>query len=248
MIPLLEQLDEQWARGQTADLAALLRMVHGEDGNDLRVELCAADLEWRWRTGAEKIASKATSAATLPARPHASDYRTLLGELWDDPACRREILEAEWCARSVWGDAPDVDEFASKFSMQPDWNAELAEKLNSIIPLVIAVTRNKSDASLLVHVEHDFVMGRQSVGEPPAPAWLESSRRLVIANADNRGVSREQLRMRRTRMAEVELTNLSRVSPGRFENRILLPGDSMRLGVPWRMTVGELEISIRADT
>lgn len=241
---ILDELDQQWAAGGCPDLQSLLAQVPANEP-ELIQELCAADLEWRWRKHADGNLSPGDDS--LPAKPIAADYRILLGDQWDDPDCRRNLLEAEWCARSIWGDTPDVDQFATQMPMQADWNSSLARELAALVPLQATLTSRSLKQPISVRVNHDFIVGRQGAGEPKAPAWIAQTARLIVANSHYRVISRDQLRVRRTRLREVELSNISRVIAGTWGDHHLEPGQSARLQLPTSIKVGELEVQLGFD-
>lgn len=239
---LLDDVDRTWSSGVAANLGELLAQVPAGSA-ELRVELCAADLEWRWRSASAERATGSPSCTQLPAKPTAHDYHRLLAEYWDDLNWRRTLLEAEWCARSLWGDAPDVDVFASQLPTQTQWHLQLAEQLHALSPIEATVTDAKHPEPRVLRVSHDFVMGRRQLGESEAPAWLGASRRLLIANEDVRELSRRQFRVRRTKAYEIEITNTSknRVDVG---FRSLAAGEWMRTPLPFAFAVGDLRVML----
>ena len=100
MDALLDRLDFLWKDGLAPDLNELLTDVHDPVA---RAELCAADLEWRWRSqGSGPIMAWS-----------ASNYQAMMGTAWSLPACRQLLIDAEWLARSAWGDKPHIDHFVA---------------------------------------------------------------------------------------------------------------------------------------
>lgn len=240
---LLEQIDEQWKIGAPPDLKTLLVQVPADEGA-LRVELCAADLEWRWRTEFPAESLGADSRPSLPEKPKASDYRELLADHWDDMACRRNLLEAEWCARSLWGDPVDVDEFAQQLPSESGWSERLSQQLHGFAPLDATLQgQTPGDRPRVFRVSQEFVIGRQQKGEPAAPAWVQAEGRLIVAGRSFRDLSREQFRVRRTKLLEVEVTNLSK-NEVQFVDSTLLPQAAMRIDLPFEVEAGTLKLAI----
>lgn len=234
---LLDQLDRQWLAGGPADLRALLNAVSPDDDESSR-ELCAADLEWRWRVATER------NAGDFPARPRGHDYADLLADHWHLIQCKRDLLEAEWCARCVWGDAPDVDQFASRLPTIENWTSHLIAQLQTLVPWSIDLSSSSLKRPMRLTASGDFVIGRQGAKEPAAPAWSAKTSRLIIANAHYRVISREQLRVRRTRTRQLQLTNVSKTTLYRSEDIRLQPGESTQVEFPCTLSVGELDITI----
>lgn len=238
---LIDDLDRQWSGGVPPDLPSLLdRVPSGEDW--LKEELCAADLEWRWRLHAKLRSEKVIGG--LAARPGADSYRSLLGDRFGDCECRRNLLNAEWNARSLWGDEPDLDEFAKQMPDHADWGERLQLQLYHVDPLLAVLTGRQLGEPISIRIGRDFVIGRQASGEPEAPTWIEESGRLILANAHYRVMSRNQLRIRRTRCSEVELTNLSQMIGGRFGKHQIGPMENARISLPFSVTVGEISIKL----
>ena len=235
---LLQCLDDQWSNGG-ADVAELLKQIPA--GNQqLAIELCAADLEWRWRL-AKGEADKSTPHGSHSIRS-VTDYKSLIGDLWSRLECRRDLYEAEWSARSLWGDEPDVDEFASQLPSINGWNLELARQIDALEPLAAVLGGQSLKRSLTLRVSHQFVIGRQGSDDPPAPGWSIDKQRLIVANSHYRMISREQLQVRRTRVREIELANLSHSVPFQYPKIQLQPGQSTRLTLPIAVKVGEVNI------
>ena len=237
---LLAILDEQWSDGR-GDVADLLGKV-GNDNSQLAIDLCASDLEWRWR-----LSHDVTDSDTAITRS-AVDYRPLLGDRWDDLDVQRELYEAEWIARSLWGDQPHVDEFAAQLPEIDQWNDELAQQIDSLSPLTVTLQGESLKRSLSVRVGPTFVLGRQGTNDSPAPSWSIKEQRLVVANAHFRTISREQLRVRRIRESELELKNLSKVVPFENEDFLLQPSAAILTPLPVTLKVGELDLQFSTST
>jgi hypothetical protein len=247
---LFDRLDDYWNKHSGDDIEAILRTASGRcEPIDVRVDLCAADLEWRLRTGAESLtASSRRMANKLSSIPRAVDYRKLLGNDWDLPHVRKQMLEAEWIARSRFGDRPDVDDFACQIPTDGAWVGELSKLLDFIAPLRLSF-RDGHEELTQCQVPSQFVIGRANRDEPDAPAWNAKDCRAIVANSQFRSLSRMQLAVRRVRAEEIELINLSRLIPSKLENGVLKPGEKTRRPLPLTIffTHYHLEISCASD-
>ncbi len=255
IMDMLDELDGLWRRGQRPDLRQLLARLKYDGDTDLCIELCAADLEWRWRAMADKSdrsrrAANAwalsVSLADSPAGPHASEYAPLLEGLWLDPSCQARMIEAEWLARSQWGDRPDLLHFLEAYPHLIEIKDELAEQLNQLAQLTMAVS--KDDKPLLsLYLPARFVIGRQNRGEPAPPVWLPNQARMIVSSSDDRSLSREQMTVRRTRTHEIEIANSSRNVAISLENGTLSPGNSTRVPTPVAISLAGLCLRIETS-
>ena len=67
----------------------------------------------------------------------------------------------------------------------------------------------------------------------------------MVVRLSERRVSRHQLRIRRTRFREIELTNTSNVKYQYGPKRRLAPGEAANLPLPMRIQLGEITLSMR---
>lgn len=239
---LLDRLDQFWKTGRGDDLHALLAMASERwEPMDIRADLCAADLEWRLRCGAPSIL--ASSAPSQSPLPRATDYQAVLGEEWATPEVEQKLLETEWLGRSRFGDQPDVDQFAGPICKDPVWVDELAEQLDLIAPMHLSFFK-RHDELLQCIVPARFIIGRANRHEPPAPAWIAAEKRAIVANANYRSLSRVQLAVRRVRVEEVELKNLSRLIPTQLKASTLQPGETVRCTLPLEIRFTHFRIQL----
>jgi len=249
-LDLLDRLDHYWKNRSGDNIDAILHIAETRsDPLDVRVDLCAADLEWRLRTGADSLTKSSRRADThLSELPRAIDYQHLLGADWESPCVRQQMLEAEWVARSRFGDQPDVDNFARQMPCNEAWRDELASLLDLIAPLRLSF---QSDEEIVMSctVPAKFVIGRANRDEPDAPAWNKQENRAIVANAKFRSLSRAQIALRRVRLEEVEVVNLSSLIPCKLDFGILKPGETTRRSLPltFFFTHFRLQISCPSD-
>jgi hypothetical protein len=293
---ILDDFDRRWRIGERPDLAPLIEHLRAQGDDELCVELCAADLEWRWRVRQHKPSSRSHSlssatshsptAATLRNRaqhfadhpPHpdqhpkntgplAIEYASLLDNLLRDHRYCQRMLEAEFLARSQWGDAPDIDAFLaeSRGLGLPYANASetsdcssanlldtqqvagvLTAQLDHLAQFRVSVIR--ADKLLLsVRVPPQFEIGRQNRREPSPPVWLPETNRLVVANVADRNLSCHQIHIRCTRIHEVALTNTSRNVALSLESAPLRPTETTHLPTPVTVTINDLVVEINTE-
>jgi hypothetical protein len=230
---IFDRLDHYWKNHSGDDIEAIVQAATSRgEPIDIRVDLCAADLEWRLRTGAISLtASSRSKMHTLTFPPRATDYRKLLSRDWDAPGVQQQLLEAEWIARSRFSDRPDVDDFARQMPENAAWGNELADLLDLICPLRLSFLES-CEIVLQCHVPAQFVIGRANRNEAEAPAWNAVENRVIVANAQFRSLSRTQLSVRRVGVQEIELRNLSDLIPSKLENGNIKPGQKIRRSLP----------------
>jgi len=246
-LDFFDRLDAHWKSRNADDIRVILKSaeLQGESPRD-RIDLCAADIEWRWRTRTGPLGTEPLKAARITAVPRAKDYQSLLGPLWDLPECRKRLLESEWLARSQLGDRPDVDDFARQIPENETWSDELADLLNTVAPLLITFHEGHT-TELSCPAPSRFVIGRGNRDEPDAPAWNAKERRAIVANTDYRRLSRTQLSVRRVRLEEIELKNISKSAPTELSFTSIHPGQTLRCNLPLRITFDRFALNIRCD-
>lgn len=247
-LDLLDRLDAHWKTRNRDDIRVIYKSAEMQaDSAADRIDLCAADLEWRWRTHSEPLSVEvAKGMRESKAFPVASDYRSLVGPLWELPECRKRLLEAEWLARSQFGDRPDADDFARQMPEHATWPEELASLLDTVAPLQM-MFHDGHALMLSSPAPAKFVIGRATREEPDAPAWNAKDRRAIVANVDYRQLSRTQLSVRRVRLEEIEVTNISASTPTQLPFTTLHPGQTARSAVPLRITFNRFTLHIRCD-
>lgn len=229
MDALLDRLDFLWKDGRAPDLNELLTDLHDPVS---RAELCAADLEWRWR-----------SQGLGPTMAwSASNYQAMMGSAWSLPACRQLLIDAEWLARSAWGDKPHIDHFVAHHQLAESHRGSLWEKLDQVVQMKLIVGR-KSKKVLEFTVPFDITLGRQNPWEPSSPAWIPDTGRLVVADVQQRSMSRKQLGLRRVRAEEIELINCSERRALKIDIYEIAPGGTMNAFLPFVFSFNHLTIS-----
>jgi hypothetical protein len=232
---LLKELDDHWENGLAPDIVKMLSRA-----GSASVELCAADLEWRWRRS-RHTGTASGLAAILPERPAAVDYQALIPELWRIRECRLELIESEWIARSVWGDEPHVESFLKLWAADGVTAEALMRKLGAVSPLFLSVFRD-GFCKLTIPAPAEFIIGRRKSDEPPAPAWIPDTRRLLMAEGTDLKISRNQASVRRTRIREVYIENLSAKAELPLGSRTLRPRSHCHLPIPLQVAFNGVQI------
>lgn len=232
---LFDRLDDYWKTHSGDNIEAILKIATGRcEPIDVRVDLCAADLEWRLRTRS-------------PSMRRAIDYQKLLGRDGEAPDVQRQLLEAEWVARSRFGDRPDVDDFARQIPGNETWRDELGRLLDLIAPLRLSI-HDGHEVVMECQVPAQFVIGRANRHDPNAPAWNAKEKRVIVANSQFRSLSRMQLSVRRVRAEEIELVNLSRLIHSKLEHGSLKPGEKIRHSLPLTLLFTDFFLQICCES
>lgn len=238
---LLIRLDSQWMLCKVPTLADYLSELP-ETEHDAKTELCAADLEWRWRMSENpRLQRSRVTASDITLRPSASEYSQLLGESWDREVCRQQMTESEWIARSTWGDEPHVGEFVGQDPFRLSLTESLVEQLELVAPMRLRVERGNEIVFEIGNL-NTLTIGRQRRSEPAAPAWVPESRRLVIADLAENTFSRDQCRLKRVRAREIEMTNLSTKNALAISFCVLDPGESYHFSVPFEFSINNFNL------
>jgi len=242
---LLDRLDSLWRMGIAPNIEGMIYEL-SEVGYDGQTELCAADLEWRWRTQEQDIqVATHRNIPNLLASPSATDYQSLLGNAWILPACQQRMIDAEWLARSAWGDKPHINDFVAQYRLSELQTESVSQQLNHVLPTQLEVLRN-AEIVQVIFCPNDIILGRQNSGEPSSIAWIPESRRLIVADIHQRDLSRNQLRLRRVRAEAFELTNLSKQVSLTTDCKALAAGQTLSKQVPFEFSLNEWKISVSA--
>lgn len=249
----LDELDCFWSgesdrrHGLSEIIASLPGGLAGRE--TLVVELCCADLEWRWRTRGAMPAANASARVPNGAGPDGSqaisflqNYDETLREFGSRQAHRNLLLLAEWRARSAWGDCPDIHEFATANALAV---SDLRSELDALAQMHVQVTYGKKEWEC--PVTGQFEIGRQDVGEPPPPLWIVDKERLLVSPLSQTVISRRQLRISRVRLREVEIANTSRNVVIAVRRTRLPPSESLRTTLPLELGLGSAHVLLTCN-
>lgn len=240
----LDELDCYWSKkgkysqGLLEIIASLPTELAERD--KIVVELCCADLEWRWRTiGNQLVANPGLGSLTQEGVDDSQQssfldhYATILDHAGGQPAEKQKLVLAEWRARSAWGDRPDIQAYSTAYSLNRE---PLESELDSLARMRLRVALGEQRLETAVPAQ--FAIGRQDVTEPAPPSWISESERLLVAPLSQTEVSRKQLAISRTRLREVEIANTSRNVVIILRNRRLAPGKAIRSPLPLEFDLG----------
>ena len=242
---LLQRLDMQWRLRCIPNLPEMLREYSNREFEG-PVELCAADLEWRWRTAEMRLTSPSTNAHDIDRRPKAEAYAPLLGDHWSLAPCKQRMLEAEWIVRNAWGDSPSIDCFARQNELEESVIESMIGQLNLISTVAITVSHPEGEIELFD--QHSLTIGRQRMREPASPTWIPEKKRLIVANKAHTNISREQIRLRRVSAWYFEVKNISESVSLKLAHGVLRAGESIQARLPYEFSINNLRISIFVDS
>lgn len=266
----VERLDGIWEtqKYDESALADLLERLCGEldplveQLQAIQIELCASDMEWRWSSSRqfpsvsnaseppneEELTTLYTDSdptTCLPKRPAATDYRHLLAEVWESDIWRRKLQLAEWKTRSAVGDQPSLKSFMIQY---PEWEKDkrkLVSALDDVARTQVSVFLDGKKA-LAYRAPAKFMLGRQHMDEPPPPAWIAESKKLVVATLEDLRVSRKQVQLRRTQAFEFVVSNVSKKVSIDIDCRRVKPHQSVRLTTPIRIAFDNVAVTVEA--
>ncbi len=235
----IDRFEDAWTKNPYPNPHKWLSSVDYQN-TDLAIELCAVDLEWRWRIQAiaEQHEKKGVQN-DIPLCPVAEDYRSVIGDLWKVDEMRQRLVMVEWGVRNMWGDRPDTDSFLSMFPDDESWQHQLEAQLDALLPLDVSILKN-GGLVMEMHVPARFHLGRQKKEEPSPPAWVNSTARFLIAKGEERQISREQVQVRRTRRGELELRNAAGPFTVQLDFDFLKPNATARFALPIALRFGDI--------
>lgn len=235
---LLAKLDLDWTQGNPSFdiLIAKAKTL----GINAVLELCAADLEWRWRKFGNKKIGRADSTP-LTAR----DYWPHFVGLAEDTNSRLAILQTEWLARSKWGDRPRIDAFLKDNEYGQANRSTMLESLNVVANFELTLSSH-SPNPFSIPLPVQLVIGRQMIEEPSPPIYSPETNRLILWPLEQVMVSRKQLRLERSRAFELRITNISDSRSIEINGQLLNPLKAQYLWMPSDITIAEVPVRIRS--
>ncbi len=252
----VQRFEEAWAGANPPSIADFLAttVTTGLMRPDLRLqllqELAPIDLEHRWRRWGSDARKPVDYAAEpvhdLPRLPRLEDYLQRFPELGTAEELSVDMVTDEFWAHHHWGDCPSIDEYLRRFG-------KLCEQLKLSLSVVLAelapVMLSVAYAMEPVHT-HRFVepleIGRQRAGEPPPYCQVSSTsgRRLIIAAADEKQISRHHLLLARTDKRTVRVTSHTAKGDILLGSTRLAPGRSAMIEVPVLLVLGHYAIRL----
>ena len=265
---LMEELDHQWCKGDFPNsiLTDLIPRIAPDetDREEIICELCAADLEWRWRAS-EALAKDSLNLSTgfehemnslqaspalsgwgdqsiVPQRPKAADYEHLLG---DNSDLKQRMILAEWTARGLHGDKPELESFTKLFPADAHWEKRLQTALDAVSSLR-AIVKYKEHQEFSRFVPPRFEIGRQGRDEDPPLAWVADRNKLVVADLETTCLSRKQLAVLRIAENRVRISNISKNVSLDSQSEVLRPGADLCRALPCEIEIGEATLLMRS--
>jgi hypothetical protein len=210
-------------------------------------ELLAADSEWRWRSSgvsADVVLDTSISWNDLRPRP-VEVYWDAFPDLAEWDQARLRFVEAEFMARSRWGNPPMVSEFCTRFPEFADLEEHLQKCLEEISLLMVEQHDNPPTdpkGRPPVPVRTPLSIGRQSAREPQDAFVLAEGHRLVIASNYQHGVSREHAVLTRQSVDRCLVENVSPLGDMFVNGTLFPPGWSQLLLLPLTIEIGAVRL------
>lgn len=243
VIEILERVDRGWQSRNPVPVPELLGNLQQEGDMACVSEVLAADSEWRWRVAG--FNAQASDESVLKNRsdrkPHSVEhYLEEIPQLLGDGDCVLRLIESEFLARSRWGNPPTIAEFADRFGNIEGVAQHLADALDEHVPLwVLRAGRVVSSSQVArVTVRTPLVIGRCTREERHGKWLTNESRRLIVADNNEPGVSREHVRVTRVAIDRVLIVNISSQSMLGINGVDALPGSAQQLLLPVTLDVG----------
>ena len=217
-----ERFERAWQEGSVPpDLqSSIIEFPLADPGSrsNLLLEMVQIDLERRWRYP-EKArdsyvaiddSSTLLVRGTLADSPVAEEYLGILGIHPKTCPWLIDLLEAEFEIRHQWGDCPVMDHYLARF---PEHAGTIKERLGSIdLPPRPRLQIRKTGADELavdIPINRPVTLGRQRSGEPGPYATVNTDDgcRVIVVEADEKRVSRDEIRIEVRPRSHLRLTN-----------------------------------------
>jgi hypothetical protein len=243
VIEILERVDRGWQCRSPVPLSDLLTSLHGDEDIDSVSEVLAADSEWRWRIGGFNAEASADSVLTSASdrKPHSVEhYLEEIPRLRNETDCILKLIESEFLARSRWGNPPTIAEFVDRFPQIEGVDQLLVKVLDEHSPIWVAREGRVVSSSHVfrVTVQTPLVVGRCTKEERNGKWLTNGCRRLIVADNNEPGVSREHVRISRVAIDRVLIVNVSSQSMLGINGVDFLPGSAQQLLLPVTLDVG----------
>lgn len=249
VIEMLELVDRGWQNRSPLPVAELLNSVG--DGDDLNSvsEVLAADSEWRWRVAGFNAEASASPMLSSKAdrKPHSVEhYLREIPQLGESQECVLKLIESEFLARSRWGNPPTVAEFGDRFPEIADLGEHLVRALDEHAPMWVAregkvVSQSQSPR---VMVQTPLIAGRRTKDERNSNWLTNQCRRLLVAENEEPGVSREHVRITRVAIDRVLIVNISSQGMLGINGVDVLPGSAQQLLLPVTLDLGSSRLRL----
>lgn len=243
VIEILERVDRGWQSRSPVPVSDLITSLHNGEDIDSVSEVLAADSEWRWRIAGfhgEASGEPVLNSAT-DRKPHSVEhYLEEIPGLREETDCVLKLIESEFLARSRWGNPPTIAEFADRFPHIDGLDQYLVKALDEHAPIWVSREGRVVSSSHVprVTVQTPLVVGRCTKEERNGKWLTNGYRRLIVADNNEPGVSREHVRVTRVAIDRVLIVNVSSQSMLGINGVDVLPGSAQQLLLPVTLDVG----------
>lgn len=249
VIEILDRVDRGWQSRSPVPVSELLESLQNSEDLDSVSEVLAADSEWRWRIAG--FNAEASTGSVLKnnsdRKPHTVEhYLEEIPELREEKECALKLIESEFLARSRWGNPPTISEFADRFPDIECLDQHLSRVLDEHAPIWVSrESRVVSNTSAQrVAIQTPLVVGRCTKEERSGNWLTNGNRRLIIADNNEPGVSREHVRVTRVAIDRVLVVNISSQSVLGINGVDVLPGSAQQLLLPVTLDIGSSRLRL----
>lgn len=249
----LDRLDRHWNQvGQSPPLedwldeakSQLAATTDSAANSELATELLRADLDWRLRQQRSNFKKDQLVAANL----------LRISLVREAPNLGFSLLDDEYAYRCEFGCGESPEQFAELVSREinQDKDSLLEHFLSTtierkkIVVKLLNATSSPDAPVIKCPLGKKLEIGRANENEPPAPAFLSGEpARLIVANAREVSISRNQALLLREHWSLIKLKNISRKVPITIgDTKQLQPQRQMIVPVPFVMLLGKARIRV----
>jgi hypothetical protein len=245
-IEQLERLDLALGAGDQNAFETIISELADTRQIDLAVDICVADLEWKWRGATSHPDSKS------PDPPHDDSVAFYADRLKSfgfnlDLRHYNALVRGLWFCESAWGDRPTISEYQHRYDIDPDVADRMINDLDEIQRWVVKSSTGRGHLRSTPIRASSFELGRQRRDEFDPVYFDEQSKRVVLFPSNASWISREQLQFRRVAIHKVMLKNLGK-STCKFDSELRLPpGDEFERCLPLTFTIADAQIVIETE-
>ncbi|MCU0710448.1 MAG: FHA domain-containing protein [Pirellula sp.] len=243
VIEILDRIDRGWQSRSPVPVSELIAPLQDSFDFDYLSEVLAADSEWRWRLAGfnAEPSSEPGVYSEADRNPHfVEDYLEQFPKLRGEVSCVLKLIESEFLARSRWCNPPMIAEFVDRFDQIDEVDQHLVKVLDEHAPIWVARDSRavSSSQSHQFTVKTPLIVGRCTKEERNGKWLTNDFRRLIVADNDEPGVSREHVRITRVAIDRVVIANVSSQSMLGVNGVDVLPGSAQQLLLPTTLDVG----------
>jgi hypothetical protein len=250
LLDVLDRIDLGWQEGQPVPIPSLLKDCGLVCSAEQVAEILAVDSEWRWRRAGYRfdpcrswIPEEASERDPRPVEHYLASYP----ELNASRTAAMILIESEFLSRSEWGNPPLISEFANRFREIPDLAHHLVQLLDNQSPWVVHREEKEVAGTYLSNtaaVRTPLTIGRRSLQEIDAPWITDDRHRVLVADNQQIGVSREHARLVRISLDRCLVSNASSQGEMSLGGSPIAPGETRQMLIPVMLDIGDCRLRI----